>query len=158
MYDTLPKDAKKRLSGLQRDAGDQFDSRLLSDRIFTYFEEDDDIRQLLRVTELAYDLEEHDAQPDFIQTAGFQAAERLNDEIYELVEVVVARILEEFIEDARTGWFDDPESTATTEEVESAFHEACAWIREHEEACERAGFDSSGLVWSDDDGVVEVDA
>lgn len=147
---------RKRMNRIESKAAGRFDATLLHNRVYEAIGEDSQIRQLVDVAERAYQLEEHDqGYTDEVRRAAFGAAEDLNDQIEEVVEARIASECAAVITDARDGWFDDH---AEDEEIEAAFHEACAWLAEHCDAADAADIDVDELVWDETDKAEEVTA
>lgn len=144
----IVRDARKRLNDLSREAAVQFESSVVHNRVSVRVDENDSLRQLLDVTEQAYNLENNRNRPDAVRQAAFGAAEDLNDHVDRLVEDVVARECAATIEDARGDWFDAAE--IGEEVVEDAFNEACAWLADHPDAAERNEIDVDETVWGEE--------
>lgn len=154
MRDTIP-DTRNRMSEIESDAAEQFDATILHNRVYEAVGQDDQIRQLVDVAERAYQLEENQGYVRRVRRAAFGAAEELNEQIDLVVAATVAAECEAVIEDARDGWFDDH---ADDEEIEAAFHEACAWLAEHGDAVRDADIDVDDVVWNDTEEGEEVPA
>ena len=152
MRDTL-RATDKRVSELDSKAAEQFDATILHNRVYEAIGQDDEVRQLVDVAERAYRLEEDKEYVRRVRRAAFGAAEQLNEQIDFVVDAAVAAECEAVIEDARDGWFDDH---AEDEEIEAAFHEACAWLAEHGDAACDAGIDVDAVVWDADADNAEV--
>jgi len=155
MRDTIPQ-TRKRLAKVEVEAAEQFDATILHNRVYEAVGQSDKLRQLVDVAERAYQLEEDEAYVRRVRRAAFGAAEDLNEQIDLVVDTVVAAECATVIKDARTDWFDDH---ADDEEIEAAFHEACAWLTEHERAARDAGINTADVVWNEsgDNTKVEPD-
>ena len=154
MGDTL-RATDDRVSDLESEAAEPFETTILENRVFEALGESDRLRQIIDVAERAYRLEEGDAYTDDIQQTAFGAAEDLNDHVDEVVDQEVARECATVIADARTDWFDDYE---TDETVAAALAEARAWLAEHPVAARDAGIDVDALDVDTEDGAPEVSA
>lgn len=155
MYDEIRR-TSKRMNEIQSKAADRFDATILHNRVYETLGQDSRVRQLVDVAERAYQLEEHDqGYTGEVRRAAFGAAEDLNDQVEDVVEARIASECAAVITDARDGWF---EEHAADEEVEEAFHEACAWISGHRDAADGADIDVDEIVWDDSDEAAEVSA
>ena len=146
MYDEIPR-TSKRMNEIESKAADRFKATILHNRVYEALGQSSRVRHLVDVAERAYQLEEHNqGHTDDVRRAAFAAAETLNDKIEDVVEARIAAECATVIKDARTGWFDE---YAEDEEIEAAFHEACAWLAEHPDAADSAGIDVDGVVWGE---------
>lgn len=145
--------AKKRLSALESTAAEQFESSIIHNRVHEVVREDDGLRHVLDVTELAYELEERDGLPDEMELVSFNAAEDLNGHVDALVERVVARECSALIEDACGGWFGEVDYIDEID-IRDASNEAYEWLAEHSDAAEAEGIDVE-MIWGASD-VLEV--
>ncbi|EMA69150.1 hypothetical protein C461_03207 [Halorubrum aidingense JCM 13560] len=146
MRNTIPR-TSKRMNRIESNAADQFDATLLHNRVYEAIGEDSQLRQLVDVTERAYQLEEDQQFVHRVRRAAFGAAEDLNDEIDDVVNARVAAECAALITDARDGWFDDHADRA---DIDAAFVEAKAWLNEHGDAACDAGIDVEAVLYGDD--------
>ena len=154
MRDIIPA-AQKRMNDIEAEAADGFESTILENRMYEAIGQSDEVRQLVDVAERAYALEEDKRYVRRARRAAFGAAEDLNEQIDLVVDAAIAAECATVIKDARTDWFD---GHADDEAVEAAFHEACAWLAQHERAARDAGIDVDGVIWNENDDDTEVRA
>ena len=151
---TIPR-TSKRMNNIEGEAADQFEATILENCVYEAIGEADEVRQLVDVAERAYQIEEDKRYVRRAQRAAFGAAEELNEQIDLVVDAAIAAECASVIENARDGWFDDH---ADNDEIEAAFHEACAWLAEHETAARDADIDVDELVWDESGDDTEVTA
>lgn len=136
----------KRLRAQAETAADQFDSTLLSNRVYEQVQGHhghSDLRQTIDLAEAAYDLadarEETFSLEDGVGANVFDAAETLNDQVDRLVTEEIARACKVIVREA-DGWTD----AWDVSEVNEATREAMQWLGEHTAVAERVG--AGGVV------------
>lgn len=134
------RDAEKRMQSLARDTADQFDATLLHNRVSEevsgQWNKDNDLIQLLEVTERAYDLSERRRGDDDVVSATevFGAAEDLNDLVDRFVDERVAVACAEIVTEA-----DEWTDAWDEEDIVDAQIEAKQWLGDNLGAAEQAG-------------------
>ncbi|MEA5387136.1 hypothetical protein VB779_08745 [Haloarculaceae archaeon H-GB11] len=134
---------RKRVNTLARDAAEQFDSTLLSNRVSEQVSGDhethSDLVSLVELAEECYTFSEPRDHRERVAMAAFEAAEALNDVVDDVVEEEVATACQVIIDEA-------PEWTNAwdAEEIDAAIEEARGWLAEHEAAADRAGVAEEG--------------
>ena len=145
----ITRSAEKRVRALEEQAGEQFESSIVHNRVRRAVSEDDRLRETLDVVERAYQLHDRADMPDEMEYVSFNAAEDINDHYGLLVDMAVARECASILEDARGDWFDD--AAAGRASILDAIDEAAQWLSEHRDAAEAEGIDVDDVWMTSDD-------
>lgn len=130
--------AKKRLSDLESSSATQFDAHILHNVVARQINEDEALRELLHVTERAYELNESRDQREKVQTAAFRMGESLTIHVDPVREDAVGKACAEVINNAED-WMDD--GPYKRHALKEAVDEAIQWLRDHDEVVDRLDLD-----------------
>lgn len=136
--------AEKRAKAYAREAAQQFDSSLVHNRVSETVDgqhnRDNHLIRLLDLAERAYQLSD-DADIASLDSAAFDAAETLNDEVEDVVERLVAEACL-VVRDETDDWTD----VYDEDELDAAREEASEWLAAHPEAAAAAGADAAEVA------------